>query len=411
MKTFAKAYNLELFFCFLATLVMLSFGQLLRVNLTIGAFYPHDVSIGLFLASYLLGQLVFRHKNSVIHFYQRAQFKQYWLEIVAGLWLALSLSYHLFGSHNLIPMLYSGRILFYSLFIIFSFKQLKLWQKVDFLPRWLWFFLIINFVTFFGLAQYFLFYDLRALYFLGWDDHLGRLVSTLLDPNFAGFLIGFGLIYWQSLKTKLSPWIYWSANLIFILALTLTFSRASYLSTLTGLGLTSLLSKSRSAKLANVVIILGLIGGIIFIPKPPGEGGKLLRSASIKARIVNDLSSLGLPTNFERLKQSKVITHNQSLIMQTTHSYTINHQLPFHATWPNNLEVFIYHQFGLVGLILFLVILIKWGKQLYLKNKLAGIFLIGLLIHAQFNNTAFEPFVFLIFWGSLAEVLRLKLDI
>ena len=38
----------------------------------------------------------------------------------------------------------------------------------------------------FGLIQYFFYSNLRNLYYLGWDDHMHRLFSTFLDPNFAG---------------------------------------------------------------------------------------------------------------------------------------------------------------------------------------------------------------------------------
>jgi len=54
---------------------------------------------------------------------------------------------------------------------------------------------------------------------------------------------------------------------------------------------------------------------------------------------------------------------------------------------------------------------IKYLDIIWRKDKLAGVFFVSLLVHTQFNNTALEPFVFLIFWGSLSEVLRLKLDI
>lgn len=37
-----------------------------------------------------------------------------------------------------------------------------------------------------GYLQYFLYPSLRNLYYLGWDEHLYRMFSSFLDPNFAG---------------------------------------------------------------------------------------------------------------------------------------------------------------------------------------------------------------------------------
>ena len=48
---------------------------------------------------------------------------------------------------------------------------------------------------FLGFLQYFLYPNLRNLYYLGWDDHLYRLFSTFLDPNFAGLFIASFLFF------------------------------------------------------------------------------------------------------------------------------------------------------------------------------------------------------------------------
>ena len=405
-KPTAKVINLSLYLLFILTLCFLALGQLLRINLPKGAIYPHDFSILLFMVGFFISQRKkFVADLKKIRLVNKTVLRKYSLEIIAGLWVVVSLTYQIIIKHNLMPLIYDLRIIFYATFTYLTYLQLKKWRRFHQLNRYHYFLMVLGFIALFGLIQYLLFFDTRVFVYLGWDDHLGRLISTLLDPNFAGFLIGLGLIYWQSLKPKLKSWQYLSVNLGFILALTLTFSRASYLVVLVSLGLITWLSRQKTVKLASFFSLSLLLASIYFIPKPPGEGGKLWRSASIKARVINDFKALNLPINFKQLKQQDV---NNQLIQQKEQ---INQKLPNHAHWPNNLEVLIYHQLGLIGLILFLGVLLKWGKRLYLHNKLAGVLLLGLLLHAQFNNTAFEPFVFLIFWGSLTEVLRFKLDI
>ena len=59
-----------------------------------------------------------------------------------------------------------------------------------------------------GFVQFFIYPSLKNLYYLGWDNHLYRLFSSFLDPNFAGaffvlyliFIAGF--IFDKSKKNK-----------------------------------------------------------------------------------------------------------------------------------------------------------------------------------------------------------------
>ena len=46
-----------------------------------------------------------------------------------------------------------------------------------------------------GFIQYFLYPNLRNLYYLGWDEHNYRMFSTFLDPNFAGAFFVLFLIF------------------------------------------------------------------------------------------------------------------------------------------------------------------------------------------------------------------------
>ncbi len=395
----------------------LSLGQLLRIKLGFGAIYPHDLLIGLFLLI-KLSQL--KNQLSPIKLKTKLttpNWRRWWFELLAGVFFALNLVYLALLKTDLISSLYQLRILYYASFGFLLHTHLKT-TRVKNLKHWPIFLMIIWFTTLFGFFQYKIFYDLRVLSFLDWDAHLGRLASTLLDPNFAGFLIALGLVYWQAWQKKLTFW--WLGNLSLILGLTLTFSRASYLVATIGLVTSAMLTKKPKKKLIYLITLGLFVLNIIFVPKPPGDGGKLLRTTSIQARLLNDLRIVAdkLPVlGSQHLIANQVVKLERKLELKkpkvtgSTPTKKTDNSFKTHARWPNNLEIFLLNQAGLVGLGLFFFGLFRWGRKLFKKNQLAGIFLAMLFIHAQFNNTAFEPFVFLIFWGTVGEVLRLKLDI
>ncbi len=423
MKDF---FNKLGFLIFILILAALSLGQLTRITVGSLVFYPHDILIGLFFLWAIVEALSHKQlstKQIRSHFKKLSIFK---LEI-GFLIFSLGLLVIKALNHQVLPLLYNLRLVYYALFIYLSYKKLKIWQKKPWFRNWFWYFLVLLFIAGFGLVQYVLFYDLRPLLFLGWDEHLGRLTSTLIDPNFAGFLISVAIVYALSLKTKLNQKIWWLLMFGLSTGLILTFSRASYLTLIIGLTLSFIITQTQ--KLKSAILVLGLIflAGVFLVPKPPGEGGKLFRTASIKARLVHDLN-----INCDEISQfrlSQIICNSPKTNRQKRHpepahnGYNVANDLQAsnfypkssisvsHAHWPNNLFVFIYTQLGIVGLAWFIVLIVKWFLTLNKTNRLTGILFLMLLVHAQFNNTAFEPFVFLIFWGSLAEILRFKLNV
>ena len=77
--------------------------------------------------------------------------------------------------------------------LYFVVKELKPSFKNKIIPLMV----IVGGVTVFGgYLQYFFYPNLRNLYYAGWDEHLYRMFSSFLDPNFAGafFVLLFFLI-------------------------------------------------------------------------------------------------------------------------------------------------------------------------------------------------------------------------
>lgn len=142
----------------------------------------------------------------------------------------------------------------------------------------------------FGYVQYIYYPSLRNLFYLGWDEHLYRLFSTLLDPNFAGIYILLIIILYSTFFFTLfkKAVIAWKAVLVlgyvFLApALLLTYSRDTYVAAVVSLIVFLLLIRQTK----TVAIFLALfILGIFLLPKGlGGEGVKLLRTASIISRL------------------------------------------------------------------------------------------------------------------------------
>lgn len=138
-----------------------------------------------------------------------------------------------------------------------------------------------------GYVQYVLYPDLKNLYYLGWDDHLYRMFSTFLDPNFAGaffVLFFFFLLYFYTRKrfefTIKTLFLYGSTVLTFG-AIFLTYSRTALLMFLIGsIVWLILIGRKKVIVLfvAGILIAYALFAGQL-------EGLNPFRTASVTARI------------------------------------------------------------------------------------------------------------------------------
>lgn len=276
-------------------------------------------------------------------------------------------------------LLYLGRFLIYWLFIILIKKQFgsKKIQQLFLNISLGWLML--------GFLQYFFLPDLTSLYYLGFDDHFYRLTSTLLDPGFMGLIFVFNLLFYLNQKkiTQKNIWL----TLLFLIALLLTYSRASYLSLLISGGyLFWQASKKRRIYLISVIALMLI--SLPFLPRQSGgEGVKLSRDSTIKARLIN-LQSF--------------TKHNQGLaIIVGQGPFNPNYQnnpeaLADHAHFADNFFVFLYNGFGLLGGSIALYCLIKNTWQLQQKRRfLAVSIIIAWLIHSQFHSNITQGFVLL----------------
>jgi len=231
-----------------------------------------------------------------------------------------------------------------------------------------------------GLAQYFLLPDMRWAQYLGWDDHLNRLILPHYDPTFTGVMI---TLFFLSIANYMHKSNYVLCTMYYVLifpALLLTYARSVWLSLIV-----TTLSMFRSLKyLILALLIFTLV--IAALPDRFGEGTNLLRTYSISSRITSDLEYI------KRYDWSLVLGRGlNTLILDRAPGL-----YPDHATGPNNSYIYLLTTTGILGLV-------GWGifmKYLYVHSHNKPM-LIFFFISALFNNVMFYPFALL--WVLLTE--------
>lgn len=256
-------------------------------------------------------------------------------------------------------------------------------------------------ITLGGFVQYFLYPDLRNLYYLGWDEHLYRMFGSFLDPNFAGsFFVLYLLFVFGLFKDfKIRKYILIPIFTFSLVSILLTFSRAAYVMFLVGVG--GLLIVKEQIK--NLLFIIGIFTLSVFLISElafKSEGTNLLRTASGEARIdsVNnaikifkDNQILGVGFNSYRYAQKKYgfINEDKKLI----HS----------AAGTDNSFLFVLASSGVFGLLSFIFLLYKIIdlSKLKIKNSIAIVFfasVVSLSVNSFFINSLFFPQLMLWIW-------------
>lgn len=258
-------------------------------------------------------------------------------------------------------------------------------------------------IILFGFIQYFFYPDLRNLRYLGWDEHLYRMFSSFLDPNFAGtffvlyFLFAF--TFFQKLKANKYKYLLICILILGSISILLTFSRSAYIMFLIGIG-NLLIIKGQTKKLLFFIAIFAL--SLFLVPKLvlKSEGTNILRTASGEARldsvnnaltIFKDNPILGVGFDSYRYAQKRYgfINENKGLI----HS----------AAGTDNSFLFVLATTGVVGFLSFMYFLYKLIKlsSLKIKNSFALVLfasVISLSVNSFFINSLFFPQIMLWIW-------------
>lgn len=271
-------------------------------------------------------------------------------------------------------------------------------------------------IVFLGYLQYFFYNSLKNVYHLGWDEHMHRMVSTFLDPNFAGaFFVLYLLFVGGMLARNHESRIMNQGVLIGILVLTLaaiflTFSRSALLMLIVGaVSFLFLINKKKFVLLLFAVIVLF---GLVVSPKFYDENMNLFREASSKARLENYAFALRV------IEDHPVVGVGFNSYRYTKPLYGADHDWvdsPSHAdAGVDNSFLFVLATTGIIGSFCYVWFWLRLLRRLQgvlrkKKNILAVVTfssVIGLFVHALFVNSLF--FAPLMLWYFMLIGLSLE---
>lgn len=249
---------------------------------------------------------------------------------------------------------------------------------------------------------------------LEWDRQGRRLVSTLLDPNFAAGLVVIGLVLRLARRVE-GLRLGVGVDLLLLLALVLTLSRSALLA-LMGAGAVLLMARGLSWR----VLRLGLVVALLLLPVLPF----VLRFAASFGKVGVDVSGL-----------QRLASWWQGWTMFTTHPWT---GVGFNAVGParqaygfsrigtwHSLEggiLTVAAMTGLIGLVTFAGLWISFGRECRRvwqhegvqpaeRAEAVGVWAasVGVLVQSFFVNSLFLPFIMFplwVFWGRVHRVAR-----
>ena len=249
-----------------------------------------------------------------------------------------------------------------------------------------------------GWLQYFLYPDLRNLYYLGWDPHFKRIFALILDPNYLGLLLVFYFLLIH-IKGKNQ-----NRNLILktltLITLAFTYSRGSFLALLSS-GIYYAYRIKKLFLYTGVGLIL--LFSLVLLPRPGGVGVRLERLFSVVERVENWQYAAGITVKnpffgigFNTLRYAGKIYKNLPADWLTSHS----------AAGIDNSFLFVASTTGLIGLCLFLYFLVSLFSA---SGILGKSIIIATVVHSLFINSFF--FIFVNIWFFTILAIDRKFDV
>lgn len=247
-----------------------------------------------------------------------------------------------------------------------------------------------------GYIQYFLYPDLRNLYYLGWDEHLYRMFSSFFDPNFAGvFFVFYFLFLLENILIKKENLVLKFAALAVFVAVILTFSRSAYITLIVGTIIFLILKKRTILGLGlTAVFVLSIFISSTLVLK--SEGTNLLRTASGEAR----LDSINKAITVFKDHPIFGVGFNSYRYAQRDYGFVSESKMLVHsAAGTDNSFLFVLATTGIVG---FAVFIYLWFKIFSIKDPLLISSASALFINSFFINSLFFPMIMLWMWVLIA---------
>lgn len=359
-------------------LILFPFGQIIRI----GIIHPIDIVVG-------LGALY-----SIISKAKRPDgftYIQNFLLIATFSWV---FSIFIFPQAAILyGLLYLLRLFAYSYFLICVWNFASSIKNRELLLNSLMGVSVISAI--FGWIQFFIFPDLKPFFEWGWDEHLYRLVGTYLDPTFLGLVIVFGLIIMIHQFIVIKEKKYLVMALFLLISLAFTYSRASYLAFVVGVGYMFFIAKkylpAGRQEIAYILYPIILLTAIIFfLPTSRNHSISFFRSFSAVARLDNYTDTikvfksspvLGVGFNNMCLARQKIIGP-ESFSSHACSGSDSSFLLILATTGVIGLIVFVFSAYNIVKSL-------KHTKYYILYSSC----LVALFVHSLFSNSLFYPWI------------------
>lgn len=382
---------------FLISLIAFILGQTARIQFDNGIAVTFlDISVGLFIGVWFV-HMIYQRKSL-----KDRLFLPILLFFTAGTFSLIINSASLESQQLMVSFLYALRWLFYA-GLYFAVKDFSVENK-----RKVSYMLIIagGVVVFLGFLQYFFYNNLRNLYYLQWDDHLYRMFSSFLDPNFAG--VFFSLFLFLTLsrmadaieeKDKRSVYIFSALGLMTLLAVVLTYSRTAIIALV--VGTISLFLLKGNKKLTILFLFIGFCF-LLLLSNVGIEGRNPFRAASSVERIhsmqiaftiIERNPVFGVGFNAYRYAQNKYG-------FRTSEKWQVSHA----DAGTDNSFLFVWATTGIVGLLAYGFLWVRILQSRIIRaavQPVAIATLCGLLASSFFLNTLFYPMLLYWIWVLL----------
>lgn len=242
-----------------------------------------------------------------------------------------------------------------------------------------------------GFIQFFFYNNLQNLFYLGWDNHLYRLFSSFLDPNYAGvFFVVYSFFLLSIVIREPFRRVYFHLIVAFfsLVAIYITYSRTALIALASGVVTFGIVKR----KFKFIVIVLSILVFLVFLTSDTSvEGLNPLRTASTSERVKSMKEAVfislqnpifGVGFNAYRYAQVRIGA-------RTTLGASISNA----DAGTDNSMFFVLATTGMIGLVLFVLSYYQLLKTLYDERKLIGYGLyciaIALLVGSLFLNVMF----------------------
>lgn len=355
--------------------------------------YLYEILLGIYL---LL--LIWKYKWTPLkEAYKKYKSAFIFLAVLLLSYLVSLMSFSL--SQNLISLLYFARLTFYFLaFFYFAWLVVDIPNVGKKLSSGLIFFSLLTLI--FSGIQYFLYPDLRNLFYLGWDPHLYRVFGLYLDTSIAAAIYGIILLFLliNIRKIKLAKYLKLALIAVYSLLGLLTYSRGFYLAIL----LTLIIYLVSLRKYLYIVfLLLTFFCLLFFLPKKFGEGVNLLRTFSITSRIQENKGAIIiwqkkpiLGIGYNRIRYEKERTgFLRGEDIDTNHSA---------ASFPSSFLI-ILTTGGIIGSLSLVWVLLDLARI----SQTALLLIIFTAIFSLYDNVLLHPFILFLLFAILSIERRI----